>query len=122
MKLFKCKKCGKVIEIINEGANNTICCDEQMIEIVPNKSDGAKEKHVPYISIDGCNVNVKIGETCHPMNEEHYIEWIACCYDDLVVKKYLKPQDKPEAVFEYRDNMKIYSYCNLHGLWVLEDI
>lgn len=122
MKLYKCKKCGKVIEIINGCLSSTICCDEQMIEIVPNKSDGAWEKHVPYITINDDKINVRIGEIEHPMDDNHYIEWISCCYDNYIVRKYLKPGDMPEAVFEYKKNMKVYAYCNLHGLWVLEDI
>ncbi len=122
MKLFRCNKCGKVIDIIDEKDTKTICCDEEMKELIANTTEGAREKHIPYINVDGAKVNVKIGKIEHPMIDNHYIEWIACCYNDYIVRKYLKPGDKPEAVFDYKNNMKIYAYCNLHGLWLLDKI
>ena len=51
------------------------------------------------------------------MTEEHYIPWVAAEYSDSVVKYFYKPGDKPEAFFDYEEGMKVYAYCNLHGLW-----
>ena len=41
-----------------------------------NTSDGAAEKHVPVVSVDGNRVEVSVGSVSHPMLEEHYITGI----------------------------------------------
>ncbi len=44
-----------------------------------NSTDAAQEKHVPAVEVehDGRLLRVQVGETEHPMEKEHYIEWIA---------------------------------------------
>ena len=120
MIVFKCKKCGKVITILNDKDTNTICCEEEMEELLPNTVDASHEKHLPSISIDDDMVYVQIGDVEHPMTNEHYIEWIMCEYKDANIIKKLNPNDKPVAYFNYKEGIKIYAYCNLHGLWVKE--
>lgn len=120
MKLLKCMKCGKIVEIIKEGCPVVECCGEEMKEVVANSVDAANEKHVPFTQIDGDQVEVRIGEVPHPMEEKHYIEWIAAEYSDSFVKYYLKPGEDAECAFDYEKGMKIYAYCNLHGLWMKE--
>lgn len=117
MKLYKCPKCQNLVEVLEEKSNNLICCNEHMQKVKAGAVDAAKEKHVPYCEVEEDSVYVRIGEVTHPMEENHYIEWIAAEYSDSVVKHYYKPGEVPEAVFDYEDNMKIYAYCNLHGLW-----
>lgn len=120
MRIFKCMTCGNVIELMEGSNSNIMCCGEKMVELVPNTKDASVEKHVPYCEINEDIVNVKVGEVTHPMEEEHYIEWIAAEYSDSVVKYYLKPGDEPQGEFDYEEGMKIYAYCNLHGLWMKE--
>lgn len=120
MKLFRCKKCGKIIIILEEGSPSTICCGEDMIELTPRSIDGALEKHVPVVNINDNVINVKVGEVEHPMTEEHYIEFIILETNKGYMLKYLKPNEKPEANFILSNNEKYlntYAYCNLHGLW-----
>ena len=119
MKLFKCSKCGTLIEMLEE--NCTVnCCGEPMKELVANTSDGAKEKHVPVCEIKDDLVNVKVGEVAHPMEEDHYIGFIAAEYSDSLVRYNLKPNEVAEATFDYEKGMTIYEYCNKHGLWKKE--
>lgn len=120
MKIFKCKKCGNLIELIEENSGVIKCCDSEMIEVIANVEDASVEKHVPFVAIEEDVCYVKIGEVAHPMIEEHYIKWVAAVYDDSVLKYNFKPGEVPEAVFDYEAGMKIYAYCNLHGLWVKE--
>ena len=54
-----------------------MCCGQKMTELVPGTSDGAHEKHVPVVAIDGDKVTVEVGSVEHPMVEAHYIQWIA---------------------------------------------
>jgi len=52
------------------------------------------------------------------MEEKHYIMWIELIADGVVYRKYLKPGDVPEAVFNVEANDFVaFEYCNLHGLW-----
>lgn len=123
MKFYRCEKCGKIVEMIKSSPCPTMCCGEAMVEIVPGTSDGAHEKHVPAVTVDGNTVNVKVGEVEHPMMDAHYIMWIALETKQGVQRKSLNPGEKPEAVFalaEGDEAVAAYEYCNLHGLWKAE--
>ena len=123
MKIFKCKKCDNMVTYLNKAACDVMCCGETMEEIVPNTSDGAGEKHVPVVTVEGNKVIVKVGEVDHPMLPEHYIEWIAIETENGRQRKVLSPNDKPFAEFYIGDGGKVnavYEYCNIHGLWKKE--
>ena len=123
MKIFKCAKCGNKFTYFNKDACDLKCCGETTVELVPNTSDGAGEKHVPVIVKDGNKVTVKVGEVAHPMLEAHYITWVIIETKEGSQIKYLKPEEKPVAEFTVAADDKavaVYEYCNLHGLWVKE--
>ena len=120
MKFFRCKHCGKIIAIVNDRKVPTICCGEPMEELIPNTSDGALEKHVPVIEIEGNRCIVKVGEITHPSVEAHYIEWIAIETNLGNQRKVLKPGDDPKADFALLPGEKVVralEFCNLHGLY-----
>lgn len=88
-----------------------------------NVSDGAQEKHVPVVSVNGRTVEVTIGSVAHPMLDEHYITGIYIETASGGQFARLNPGDEPKAVFELKEGDKLiaaYEYCNLHGLWKLE--
>ena len=120
MKILKCNKCGKIVEILHEGCPVVMCCGEEMKELTANTTDAAQEKHIPVYTIEDDKLVVTVGEVEHPMEEKHYIEWIAVESDDGVERVYLEPGFEPTATFKVKDNMTIYAYCNLHGLWKTE--
>ena len=96
------------------------CCAQPMNELVANTVDAAYEKHVPVIEKKENLIFVKIGSVPHPMNTEHYIQWIYLKTDKGIQRKDLNPGDKPEATFEIEKGENIistYEYCNLHSLW-----
>ncbi len=115
---YVCEKCGTAVEILYGGAVPS-CCGEPMKACEVKTEDAAKEKHVPYITRDGNSVKVVVGkETLHPMTEEHYIVYIEICADGVLMRKYLKPGDAPEAVFQTdAKNIVAWEFCNKHGLW-----
>ena len=121
MKFFKCKVCGKIVAMVNDCSScPTKCCGEAMEEMVPNTSDGAHEKHLPVIKVDGNHVVVEVGSVAHPMMEAHYIQWIALETNKGNQRKQLKPGDAPRAEFALLDGEQViaaYEYCNLHGLY-----
>ncbi len=90
------------------------------IELKPNTTDAAHEKHVPAYKIEGNDLLITIGSIEHPMTEEHHIMWIALVNNEEIALKGLSPNDTPTATFKYASNSEIYAYCNLHGLWKTE--
>ncbi len=119
-KIYKCAKCDLMVDIVIDAACKPKCCGEPMVELVANTTDAATEKHVPFVTVEGNKVNVKVGEVDHPMLDAHYIQWIALETEKGVQRKYLKPGEAPHADFLVTDDDKpvaVYEYCNLHGLW-----
>lgn len=123
MKFYRCEKCGKIIGVIQSSACPTMCCGEPMVEMTANTSDGATEKHVPVITIDGSKVTVEVGSVAHPMLEAHFIQWIALETKQGMQRKPLVPDTEPKVEFALADGDEVvcaYEYCNLHGLWKAE--
>lgn len=120
VKFFICNHCGNIIEMVRDRGVKVECCGEPMQLLVPGTSDGAKEKHVPFVEVADEKLAAKIGEVPHPMEEKHYIEWIAFVNEDIVKRVNLKPGE--EAIAYHNKNFKgeVYEYCNLHGLWKTE--
>ena len=106
MKVFKCTKCGNMISYLEKDACDVKCCGETMVEITPNTTDAAGEKHVPVIEVDGNIVTVKVGSVAHPMMEEHSIRWVVLETEQGRQRKTLKPGDEPVAVFAIADGDK----------------
>ena len=69
LSIFKCAKCGNMVEVLHAGGGALSCCGESMRQMKENTTDAAQEKHVPVF--DGSAV--KVGSVAHPMAEEHYI-------------------------------------------------
>ena len=123
MTLYKCAHCGNIIAHIHDSGVRCVCCGEEMQALVPNTSDGAGEKHVPVIRVDGQKVTVTVGAVAHPMLDAHYIQWIILETAEGRQRKALKPGMKPEAAFMLTEGDRViaaYEYCNLHGLWKAE--
>lgn len=114
---FRCKHCGNLVALINNGGGTLVCCGDEMTELEANTSDGAKEKHVPEVTKEDGKIKVTVGSVLHPSLPEHYIQWIALAADDKVQFKYLEPGQEPKAEFEEVETGTVYEYCNLHGLW-----
>ncbi len=116
--IYKCKVCGNIVEMLHTEDGNLVCCGDKM-ELLQEKTENeGKEKHVPVIEKIDNGIKVKIGSIPHPMEAEHYIEFIEILADGKVYKKFLKPGDAPEAEFCIKaDEIKAREYCNVHGLW-----
>ncbi len=119
LQVYKCEKCGNIVELLHKGPGELVCCGQPMKLYRENTTDAAQEKHVPVAEKTADGFKVKVGSVAHPMLEEHYIEWIQVIADDgKVYRKFLKPGDKPEAVFCIdADTVTAREYCNVHGLW-----
>ena len=99
MDIYKCGKCGTMVDEIKHVGCHPSCCGQPMTLLVPGTSDGAVEKHLPVASVEGNKVSVVVGSVEHPM---------------------LEAGDAPKAEFLLADGeecVAVYAYCNLHGLW-----
>lgn len=117
--VYKCSVCGIIVEILEGGAGETVCCGQPMVLQEEKTADAGTEKHVPYIEKTECGYTVRIGQNAaHPMEEKHYIQWIELTVDGQTSRQFLKPEDAPQADFCLTGkNASAREYCNVHGLW-----
>ena len=116
--VMKCNVCGKIIMVIHNGVGTSVCCNQPMELQIEKAEDQGKEKHLPVIEKTGNGIKVKVGSVPHPMEGEHYIEWIEVRSGNYLHVRGLQPGDSPEAEFPVSSpDVKARSYCNKHGLW-----
>jgi len=118
MQIYKCQICGNIVEMVHSGKGELVCCGQPMELYKENSTDAAVEKHVPVIEKIGDGYKVRVGSVAHPMEEDHYIEWIELMSGGLSSRKFLKAGDAPEAIFYIdSEDVTVRAYCNIHGLW-----
>ena len=116
--VYKCNICGNIIEVLHIGQGELVCCGQPMELLQEKISDTGLEKHVPVIETTDSGIMVKVGEVPHPMEEQHYIEWVEIIADGKSCRMFLKPGDKPEALFDVKpQKVSAREYCSVHGLW-----
>jgi superoxide reductase len=119
MQIYKCEICGNIVEMVHGGKGELVCCGQPMGLYEENSTDAAREKHVPVVEKTDDGYKVTVGSTAHPMEEEHYIEWIELISGEFSSRQFLKPGDAPEALFcTGIDDVTARAYCNVHGLWI----
>lgn len=76
IQFYKCMHCGNIAVKVFDSGVPLVCCGEKMEELVADSQDASLEKHVPDITVDGNKVHVNVGSLDHPMETEHYIQFI----------------------------------------------
>lgn len=116
--IYHCPICGNMVETVIEGSGTLVCCGQQMKRLEGNSVDASVEKHVPVIEKVEGGYRVTIGSTPHPMQPEHFIQWIELHTATTVMHRILHPGDQPVAVFMTNEEpLCAREFCNLHGLW-----
>ena len=119
IKFSKCMMCGKVVAVDAKYPCPTVCCGDEMVDLVPNTVDASKEKHVPVVTVTDKDIIVKIGEVEHPMEEDHYIQWIALKTKYEFNTRFLDPGKPAQSRFAPLCSkdclLAVYIYCNKHG-------
>ena len=116
--VYRCNVCGNIVEVLHAGKGELVCCGQPMELLQEKTADVGLEKHVPVVETTDRGIKVKVGDVPHPMEKKHYIEWIEVIIDSESYRKFLKPEDKPEAEFEIRpQEVAAREYCSIHGLW-----
>lgn len=118
LEVYKCEICGNITMVMHKADGELVCCGQPMKLMKENTVDAANEKHVPIIEKKKDGYLVKVGSVAHPMEAKHYIEWIELIVDNKSYVEFLKPNDKPEAMFKVSGKkITAREYCNLHALW-----
>ena len=118
LEMYRCEVCGNMVEVIRAGGGELVCCDQPMTLMQPKTEDQGKEKHDPVIEKTDNGVKVKVGSVPHPMEEKHFIEWVAVDTDRGPFRKFLKAGEAPEAEFQIKEQvLGAREHCNVHGLW-----
>ena len=117
--VYKCKVCGNIVEVLENGAGELVCCNQPMELQKEQTNETPNEKHVPVIERTEQGYLIKVGIVEHPMSDDHYIQWIELIVDDVSYIKTLKPTDKPIVEFStpHSKDVTARAYCNLHGFW-----
>ncbi|NQT49544.1 desulfoferrodoxin [Candidatus Kuenenbacteria bacterium] len=116
--IYKCNVCGNIVAMVHGAQGILVCCGQNMELKLENTEDAAEEKHVPVVEKTDKGLKVKIGEVPHPMEAEHYIEWIEVLANGKSYRQFLNPGEAPEAEFCIEaEKFEVREYCNLHGLW-----
>ena len=76
MKFFKNEN-GENLALLLKSGKTEAALDACLKEVSANTTDAAVEKHVPVVTVDGDKVTVAVGSVEHPMQEEHFITFIA---------------------------------------------
>ena len=118
LEVYKCEKCGNIVEVYHAGGGSLVCCGETMKLMEEKTADSSTEKHVPVVEkIDG-GYKVTVGSTLHPMTAEHYIQWVELITEYGVLTAFLNPGDDPIAYFHTdAKDVQAREYCNVHGHW-----
>ncbi len=118
LQIYKCAACGIIVEVLDGGSGQMMCCGEPMKHLAEQTADAATEKHVPVIEKIEGGYKVKVGSVPHPMAPEHFIEWIELLADGRAYRQFLEPGGAPEAVFNVQaESVSAREFCNVHGLW-----
>jgi len=118
--VYKCDICGNIVEVLNAGVGELVCCNQPMKLQEEHTRDQGLEKHVPVVEETAEGIKVTIGSVPHPMEKEHWIQWVEVISGEDVFIKFLNPDEKPEAEFPIKKWDKVREYCNLHGLWIVK--
>ncbi len=119
--LYKCNICGNLVEVIKSGEGELVCCGEAMELIKPQIHEDEKyEHHIPVIiEHEDCN-EIQVGKKPHPMENEHYIEFVEVYTKDnkKILRHYFNPKEEPSIkIPKGFDIGKAIAMCNIHGLW-----
>ncbi|RPI61730.1 MAG: desulfoferrodoxin FeS4 iron-binding domain-containing protein [Planctomycetaceae bacterium] len=115
--MYKCDICGAVVEILDSGCGSLVCCSNRMT-LVNEASASADAAHRPLVTCDDGMLSVSVGQSPHPMENEHFIEWIEVVADGAICRHFLQPGQPAQTTFDMpAAEVTVRGYCSLHGLW-----
>jgi superoxide reductase len=113
---------GTIIGLVQEG-KGALSCDGKAMKELPSHLSSEQplaNSHTPLVHEEDGKVYVKIGNVLHPMDPEHYIDWVYLLTDKGAQRKILHPGQKSEVVFLIGEDevvLDVEAHCTKHGLW-----
>ena len=125
-RFYNCPICGNVIFSVGEALIS--CCGIQLPPIEVENALGAENSEsIENLGENDLFQNHKINvqnvedeffvNVNHPMEKEHYICWLAVVRLNSVEIIKLYPEQNAEARIKFGRRIKIFAYCNRHGLF-----
>ena len=111
-KFYVCPVCGNVIHTTGEAVIS--CCGITLPPITPEQAD---KDHLIHYEMTEDEYYVTVD---HPMNKEHYISFIAAVSNREIQFIKLYCEENAEARFKVNGIIKLYAYCNRHGLFQIK--
>ena len=109
---FFATKSGDVLAALICGNGSLSCGGQAMEYLNANTSDGASEKHVPVVEMEGGTLKVSVGSVFHPMTKEHSIGWVCLVTRRGWQLRALPVDENPVAVFAVaRDDSPVCVYA-----------
>ena len=118
LQIYKCNICGNLVQVLQEGDGNLICCGKEMeLMSIQYDTDELGEKHTPKVVIKDGKKYVNVFG--HPMTNEHHIQFIETYTKDKkeVHLKFFEPDEQPEMEAKLDGEFNSIEYCNIHNLW-----
>jgi len=119
LQLYKCEKCGNIVEVIRSDTGTLVCWG------IPMKSLTGKETAIPAAHITSVKVSnrgtiITIGEESIRKNE-HILEWIELIAGNGAYRKFLKSSLPIRTSFGINEkSYKIRAFCSKEGLWEIK--
>jgi superoxide reductase len=118
LEICKCDVCGIIVEVLQGGAGEPVCCGQPMRRIRTDAAHGEADLHVPLVERRGGELLVRVGRQGHPMEPRHRILWIDLTRGRSVCRRFLGREDPPEVRLAAPDGQAVArAYCSVHGLW-----
>ncbi len=120
LEIYKCGVCGIVVEILDAGAGEPVCCGVPMIRQAPNPSEAHRPAHTPVARWREGELHVTVGSpnAPHPSASTHHVQWIEVLAGDLALRAFLSPGQDPRACFALPPGpVVVRMFCSRHGLW-----
>lgn len=112
LKFYVCPSCGSLVTATGEAEIS--CCGRKLPALNPQPADEDHRLHTELVE-DDCYITFS-----HPMEKDHYINFVACVTYDRVLLVHLYPEQGGEVRLPQLRRGKLYFCCNRHGLFVNE--
>ena len=123
LELYRCNVCHNLVEVLENGVGELVCCGEKMelIKTHFSENEELKDKHIPVIEKTLEGYLVRVGAVKHPMTEEHHINFIQVISNDkkYIKTKFLSLEDEPNLNVKCNCEKSLWAraLCNIHGLF-----
>lgn len=117
---YECKVCGNVMLKLIDSKLTPQCCGRDMHRLTPAEVEASVTTHQPVYVQNGNKILVRVGKEEHPMNAEHYIQWILIKTNRGFHVHKLRPGEEPETCFSLcpgEQLKEVYEFCSRHKLF-----